>query len=52
MEGYLKLKVNLLTGFNKYYFILFRENLIYCEEKGGKKLGSFNLTISKIETNP
>jgi hypothetical protein len=46
MEGYLKLMVNLLTGFNRYYFILYRDNLIYCEDKGGKKLGSFNLTIS------
>ena len=46
MEGYLKLKVNMLLGFNKYYFILFNDNLIYCEDKGGKKLGSFNLTIS------
>ena len=24
----------------------YRDNLIYCEDKGGKKLGSFNLTIS------
>ena len=36
MEGYLKLRVNLLSGFNRYYFILYRDNLIYCEDKGGK----------------
>lgn len=43
MEGNLELWMNHIYRYKKYYFILFRDSLIYCDQKGGKKQGSFNL---------
>lgn len=48
MEGYLKVWLNMFFRWKQRYFILHENILIYCDEKGGEKLGSIHLKISSI----
>lgn len=52
MEGYLDIQRNILYGYQTYYFILFKDNLIYCTHKGEPKQGVINLKVAKIEKCP
>ena len=48
MEGYLKKWVNIIYRWKTRYFILHDNILIYCEDKGKKKMASIYLKISSI----
>lgn len=49
MEGYLQKKDGFFSGWNKYFFILHEDMLIYLDKKGGKPIGSIHMKIAKIE---
>lgn len=48
MEGVLQKWVNILYRWKDFYFILYKDVLIYLDKKGGVKQGSIHLKISKI----
>ena len=52
MEGYLDIQRNILLGYQTYYFILFKDTLIYCTHKGEPKQGVINLKVASIEKCP
>ncbi|KRX06582.1 hypothetical protein PPERSA_13061 [Pseudocohnilembus persalinus] len=52
MEGYLQKWQNPITRWKEYYFILHEDVLIFCNKKGGQKLGSVHLKIASLNSAP
>ena len=52
MEGYLEKWTNLIQGWKSRYFILHKDLLIYCNEKGAPQKGIIYLKIAQINADP